>query len=213
MPIYEIGQHGGQHFFSMKYIEGGSLANRLDELRSDPPRAIALLATAARAVHHAHQRGILHRDLKPANILIDEDGEPLVSDLGLAKHLRKESDVTRTGDILGTPGYMAPEQAAGNKEVTTAADIYSLGAILYQVLVGRPPHVGATPLEAALKVIHEMPDRPRDIDSKVDRGLELICLKCLRKDPDAPLLVGCCVGRRPGNTGWLAGPLASALLR
>ena len=102
VPIYEIGQHGGQHFFSMKYIEGGSLANRLEELRKEPRQAVDLLTKVARAVHHAHQRGILHRDLKPANILIDEKGDPLVSDLGLAKHLRGDSDVTNTGAILGT---------------------------------------------------------------------------------------------------------------
>ena len=185
VQIYEIGQHEGQHFFSMKYIEGGRLADRLEELRRDSRKVLELLVKVVRAVHHAHQRGILHRDLKPANILLDEQGEPLVSDLGLAKHLAAGSDVTRTGAVLGTPGYMSPEQAEGTREVTTAADIYSLGAILYQILVGRPPHGGTTPLETVMKVLNEKPIRPRDVDSKIDRGLELICLKCLEKDPNA----------------------------
>ncbi len=184
VPIFEIGQHGGQHFFSMKYIEGGSLADRLEELRKEPRSAIELLTKVVRAVHHAHQRGILHRDLKPANILIDEKGYPLVSDLGLAKHLRGNSDVTNTGAILGTPRYMSPEQASGTSEVTTAADIYSLGAVLYQILVGRPPHEGDTPLEVIKNVLDEKPTRPRDIESTVDRDLELICLKCLEKEPE-----------------------------
>ena len=185
VPIYEIGNHDGQHFFAMKYIAGGSLVERLEELRKDTRRALDLLVNVARAVHHAHQRGILHRDLKPANILIDESGEPLVSDLGLAKQLRGKADVTNTGAILGTPRYMSPEQASGVSEVTTAADIYSLGAILYQILVGRPPHGGETALQTVMQVLNEKPVQPRDIDRKIDRGLELICMKCLERDPNA----------------------------
>ena len=228
VPIYEIGQHGGQHFFSMKYIGGGSLANRLEVLRKEPRSALELLMKVARAVHHAHQRGILHRDLKPANILIDEKGNPLVSDLGLAKHLRGDSDVTTTGAILGTPRYMSPEQASGTREVTTAADIYSLGAMLYQILVGRPPHEGATPLEVLRNVIEEKPSRPREIDGKIDRGLELICMKCLERDPDARYssaaalaedlehwLAGQSISVRPPSLGsvfgaWLQNNLRSA---
>ena len=228
VPIYEIGQHGGQHFFSMKYIEGGSLANRMEELRKEPRQALELLMKVAQAVHHAHQRGILHRDLKPANILIDEKGNPLVSDLGLAKHLRGDSDVTNTGAILGTPRYMSPEQASGTREVTTAADIYSLGAMLYQILVGRTPHEGATPLEVVMKVLDEKPNRPREIDGKIDRGLELICMKCLERDPDTRYssaaalaedlerwLAGQSISVRPPSLGsvfgvWLRNNLRSA---
>lgn len=229
VPIYEIGQHGGQHFFSMKYIEGGSLAGRLEDLRKEPRQALELLMKVARAVHHAHQRGILHRDLKPANILIDKKGDPLVSDFGLAKHLRGDSDVTNTGAILGTPKYMSPEQASGTREVTTAADIYSLGAMLYQILVGRPPHEGATPLKVVMKVLDEKPKWPREIDGKIDRGLELICMKCLERDPDTRYssaaalaedlehwLAGESISVRPPSLGsvfgvWLRNNLRSAV--
>src|SRR5688572_5793474 len=138
VPIYEIGAHEGQQFFCMKLVEGGDLHGRIAELRKSPREACALLAKVARAVQHAHERGILHRDLKPSNILLNEHGEPLVTDFGLAKHIEGDSALTQTGAILGTPAYMPPEQTAG-KPVTTAADIYSLGTILYELLTGRPP--------------------------------------------------------------------------
>src|SRR5262249_20812320 len=139
VPLYEVGEHQGTPFFSMKLVAGGSLAQHLESFRADPKAAARLLATAARAVHFAHQRGILHRDLKPANILLDEGGQPQVTDFGLAKRVEGGQGQTATGAVLGTPGYMAPEQAAGQKGLTTAVDVYGLGAVLYELLAGQPP--------------------------------------------------------------------------
>ena len=184
VPIYDIGEHEGHHYFAMKLIEGGSLAERLPELRKNPRECVELIAKMARAVHYAHQRGILHRDIKPANILIDTDGSPLLSDLGLAKDTKTDSGLTHTGAVVGTPGYMPPEQAEGKKEITTAADIYAVGAILYEVLTGKPPHAGDTVVETLRRVIDENPDAPRSINRKVNRTLELICMKCLEKNPN-----------------------------
>ncbi len=182
VPIYDIGEQEGQHYFAMKLIEGGDLRDRLPELRKDPRAAAALLAKVARAVHHAHERGILHRDLKPSNILLDERGEPVVTDFGLAKRTQGDSAMTQTGAVLGTPSYMPPEQASG-QQVTTAADIYSLGAILYELLTGKPPYTGDNPLATMLKVLEGPPKPPREIDPKIERDLELICLKCLSREP------------------------------
>src|SRR5262249_26215145 len=139
VPIHEVGQHEGQHYFSMKFIDGGSLSNRVGQLIREARHAVQLLATVARAIHHAHQRGILHRDLKPGNILLDAEGQPHVTDFGLAKRVQAESGQTRTGAIVGTPSYLAPEQARAQKRLTTAVDVYSLGAVLYELLTGRPP--------------------------------------------------------------------------
>ena len=172
VPIYETGEHDGNHFFSMKLIEGGSLVDQIDALTTEPRRAAALLSEVARAVHHAHQRGILHRDLKPANILIDDQGKPLVSDLGLARNVQSESELTNTGAVLGTPAYMPPEQAAGNKEITTAADLYSLGAILYEALTGKQPHRGDSPMQTLMKVMEESPRPPRSHNTRIDPTLE-----------------------------------------
>jgi WD40 repeat protein/tRNA A-37 threonylcarbamoyl transferase component Bud32 len=182
VPIYEVGQHEGQHYFSMKLVEGSNLSQEVARLVQNPKAAATLLAQVARAVHHAHQRGILHRDLKPANILLDAKGEPHVTDFGLAKRVETDKGQTRTGAIVGTPSYMSPEQARSEKVLTTAADVYSLGAILYELLTGRPPFRAATPLDTVLQVLDKEPERPRALNSSADRDLETICLKCLEKD-------------------------------
>lgn len=184
VPFYEIGEVDGQAFFAMKFVEGGSLADRIKDVASGPRQAMSLLAKVARAVHHAHQRGILHRDLKPANILIDADGEPLLTDLGLAKKTTGESNLTNTGAVMGTPSYMPPEQASGKGAVTTAADVYSLGAIMYELLTGEPPYRGDSAMDTVMQVLNGPPAPPRQIKSDVDRSLELICLKCLERSPD-----------------------------
>jgi eukaryotic-like serine/threonine-protein kinase len=183
VPIYEIGDHEGQQYFSMKLIEGGSLAGKIAEFGADARKATALLATVAGAVHYAHQRGILHRDLKPANILLDAHEQPLVTDFGLAKRVEGDSELTRSGAIVGTPSYMAPEQAAAQKGLSIAVDVYSLGAIHYELLTGRPPFRGETPLETLRMVVEKEPDRPSVVKPGIDRDLETICLKSLQKDP------------------------------
>ncbi|MGO9915767.1 MAG: WD40 repeat domain-containing serine/threonine protein kinase [Isosphaeraceae bacterium] len=185
VPIYDVGEHDGFSYFSMKLADGGSLAQRIAGYTADPRLAAKLLAAVARAVHHAHQRGILHRDLKPSNILLDEIGQPYVSDFGMAKRLENESELTQSGAIVGTPSYMAPEQASGKRGVvTTAADVYGLGAVLYAMLTGRPPFQGDSALETIENVKEREPDPPSGINRRVDRDLETICLKCLEKEPE-----------------------------
>jgi predicted Ser/Thr protein kinase len=184
VPIYEVGEYEGYPYFTMKLIQGSNLAESLPALTRDHRAAARLVATAARAVHHAHQRGILHRDLKPANILLDVRGEPYLTDFGLAKCVEQPGTLTDPGALVGTPSYMAPEQASGKTgALTTAADVYSLGAILYELLTGRPAFRGATALDTVHQLLGREPERPRAIDPRIDRDLETICLKCLEKEP------------------------------
>jgi WD40 repeat protein len=184
VPIYEVGQVGDLPFFSMKLMEGGSLEERLGRSGEDPRLVAGLAVAIAEAVHHAHQRGILHRDLKPANVLLDAEGRPNVVDFGLARSLEEDSTLTQSGTVLGTPSYMAPEQATGGRGgATTAADVYSLGAILYALIAGRPPFKACTPIETLRHVVDQEPPAPRTLNPTVDRDLEAVCLKCLRKDP------------------------------
>ncbi len=165
----------------MKLVEGGTLAERISGYR---PREVAvLLAKLARAVHHAHERGVLHRDLKPGNMLLDANGEPHITDFGLARQLGADSSLTMTGSTLGTPAYMSPEQARGEKTITTATDVWSLGAILFHLLTGRPPFNGATATDVLLQVRMQEPPRPRSLFAGIPADLETICLKCLEKDP------------------------------
>ncbi|HWB04065.1 MAG TPA: protein kinase [Verrucomicrobiales bacterium] len=181
VPVYEYGHHGSRHFLVMKLIEGEPAAQQME-----PAVAARRLVMVARAVHHAHQRGVLHRDLKPANILLDAKGEPHLTDFGLAKLTWSDSTITRTRAVLGTPAYMAPEQAAGNtRQITTAADVYGLGAVLYYWLTGGPPFAGGTTVETIRQVMEREPEPPSHKNREVDADLETICLKCLRKEPAA----------------------------
>jgi serine/threonine-protein kinase len=183
VPVYEVAEQAGQLYFSMKLVEGGSLAEHLDRYREDPKAAAGLLARVARTVHYAHQRGILHRDLKPSNILLDREGQPHVNDFGLAKRVESDDSLTQTGAIVGTPQYMAPEQTSGRKgAVTTATDVYGLGAVLYALLTGRPPFQGETVLETLEQVRDRDPQPPSKTNPRMDRELEAVCLKCLNKD-------------------------------
>jgi hypothetical protein len=193
VPIYEMGEHEGQGYFSMKYIEGGALQLRVGEFR-EPRAAVALIAKVARAVQHAHEHGILHRDLKPGNILIARNGEPLVADFGIARQIGALSDFTFTGQIMGTPHYMAPEQASGpGRDLTVAADIYSLGAMLYELLAGKRPFAGET-MYTLLKQVAERPPAPLRIG---DRDLEFLVMRCMEKSP----------ADRPGSAAVLADEL------
>jgi WD40 repeat protein/tRNA A-37 threonylcarbamoyl transferase component Bud32 len=184
VPVYEVGEYQGRRYLSMKLILGGSLTGSLAGYAAEPKAAARLIATIARAVHHAHQRGILHRDLKPANILLDDQGQPHVTDFGLAKRLRAGEELTLSGAVLGTPGYMAPEQTSGHRSaITTAADVYGLGAILYATLTGRAPFEGDSVLETLDRVRQRAPDPPSRVNRRAAGDLEVICLKCLEKDP------------------------------
>lgn len=182
--IHEVGQIHGQHYFAMEHVEGVSLAQRLAVGQLDVDPAVRILTKVSRAVAHLHRHGIVHRDLKPSNILLDGDDEPYVTDFGLAKVLTPGSDGTATGVIAGTPSYMAPEQASGRGDaIGPAADIYALGAILYEMLTGRPPFAEENPLDTLMQVLSREPSLPRQLNPRVPRGLELICLKCLAKSP------------------------------
>lgn len=183
--IHEVGQFHGQHYFAMEYVEGASLAQRIAQGPIELENALRLLEKVARAVGHLHRHGVVHRDLKPSNILLDEEGLPYVTDFGLAKVFLPGSEMTTTGVIAGTPSYMAPEQAAGrSREVGPACDTYSLGAILYELLTGRPPFREANPLDTLVQVLDVEPTPPRRLNPRIPRAVELICMKCLAKSPE-----------------------------
>ena len=185
VPVYLVDTHDGQPYFLMKYIEGTTLARRLAEGPMPPDEAAALLAPVCRAIHYAHENRVLHRDLKPSNILIDREGRPHVSDFGLAKRIDADAGLTQSGAILGTPSYMAPEQASGGRgPIGPACDVYGLGAILYQMLTGRPPFQAASAVDTVLLVLEQDPLPPRILNPKADPDLEMVALKCLQKAPD-----------------------------
>jgi eukaryotic-like serine/threonine-protein kinase len=195
VPVYEIGEQQGQHFYSMGYVHGGSLAGCVKDGPLPPREAAGLVRKVAEAVAYAHGHGIIHRDLKPGNVLLDPDGQPKVTDFGLAKNLAGDSQLTGTGQVMGTPSYMPPEQAEGKfKEIGPAADIYSLGAILYCLLTGRPPFQAASVMETLKQVLEQEPVSPRELNTGVERDLETVCLKCLEKEP----------GKRYGSASLLS---------
>lgn len=196
VPVYEVGDMEGRPFFSMKLIEGETLSARFQRLQQEHPEyneskgmdqreAAEIIAKVARAIEVAHQHGVLHRDLKPSNIVLDEDGEPHVMDFGLAKrHTKDAATLTRTGAVLGTPAYIAPEQAAGGRHVGPGVDVYSLGTILYHMITGRPPFEADSPVQMVVMVQEQDPLPPRRVEPNVDRDLEMITLRCLQKPPD-----------------------------
>ena len=215
VTLHEIGEHEGQPYFTMRLVTGGTLAQRLKQIGDQGTAAAAeqrvcgqresarLLAVVARAVHYAHQRGILHRDLKPANLLLDGQGRPLVSDFGLARRLDQTGSLVAAG-IEGTAAYMSPEQATGAPgATTTASDVYSLGAILYEMLTGRPPFDGKTDVETLLMVLHKEPAPPRNLSRRLHRDLETICLKCIHKEPGRRYASAAALADDLDN--WLAG--------
>jgi serine/threonine protein kinase/Tfp pilus assembly protein PilF len=184
VPIHEVGERDGQCYFSMKFVEGGQLDEVVKQTPMSIRQAAELIAKVARTVHYAHEHGILHRDIKPGNILLDANGEPHLTDFGLARLVESESTVTRTMEVLGTPSYMAPEQAVGNNAaISSVTDVYGLGAVLYQLLTGHPPFAGGTTYETIKLVLDNEPRQPRQLNPKIDRDLSTICLKCLEKDP------------------------------
>src|SRR5881396_3618441 len=184
VPIYEVGEQDGCCYFSMKFVEGGQLDEVVVRTPMPMRQAAELMAKVARTVHYAHEHGILHRDIKPGNILLDANGEPHLTDFGLARLLETESSITRTMEVLGTPSYMAPEQASGETaKLTSGTDVYGLGAVLYQLLTGHPPFAGGTTYQTIKLLLDTEPRQPRLWNRKIDRDLSTICLKCLEKDP------------------------------
>src|SRR5215831_15390756 len=190
LPIYEVNEsEDGLPFFSMKFAENGSLHENLASLRDDPRKCVQLMAKVARAVEYAHSRGVLHRDIKPGNILLDDRGEPQVSDFGLAKLLDGSNDLTRSLTTFGTAGFIAPEQADGGPgDVTPAADVYSLGAVLFNLLAGRPPFLGSNPVSVIRKASETEAPKLRSLAPSLDRDLETICARCLERNPKARYL-------------------------
>jgi serine/threonine-protein kinase len=185
VQVHDIGDHDGLPYFTMEYVGGGSLAQKLSGAPQPAHQAAALLVTLAEAVQVVHQGGIVHRDLKPANILLTADGIPKIADFGLARHFDTGPALSQTGGRIGTPSYMAPEQAMGKTHaIGPSVDIYALGAILYELLTGRPPFRGDTAAETELQVISQELVPPSQVNALVPRDLETICLKCLRKEPE-----------------------------
>ena len=223
--MYEVGEHNGRKYFSMKLVEGGSLAEQLASFQHSPRSAVNLMIETAEAVQHAHTRGILHRDLKPANILIDPEGRAHITDFGLAKRMESDVEMTASGAIMGTPAYMSPEQADGRRgAITLATDVYGLGAIFYALLTGKAPFGGGSVIDTLDAVRSQPPVPPSKRTANIPRDLELICLKCLEKNPadrypTAGTLAddlrrwagGEPVGVRPPgpSSGWRSGPGAS----
>ncbi len=200
MQIFDIGEVDGVPFVSFELLEGGHLADRLNGTPLPGLPSAELVATLATAIEAAHQSGIVHRDLKPSNILFNADGTPKITDFGLAKRLDSDDGQTETGQVLGSPSYMAPEQARGHVHgIGPAADVYALGAILYEMLTGRPPFKGENKLETIRQVTSDDPVAPRRLVPLVARDLEIICLKCLNKDPSRRYVSAAGAGRRPGT--------------
>jgi len=182
VPIFEVGEYEGKHFFSMVFVEGSCLASQLNDGPLDPVQSARTMQEVALAVQYAHERGVIHRDLKPSNILFDLQGRPRITDFGLAKRLTDQSGVTVSGQVLGTPSYMPPEQAAGQiNTICPASDVYALGAILYSLTTGRPPFHSASSIDTLRQVVEKEPVAPRQLNSVIPRDLETIILKCLEK--------------------------------
>ncbi|MBA4187402.1 MAG: hypothetical protein C0467_05215 [Planctomycetaceae bacterium] len=182
--LHEFGEHEGKPFFSLEFVEGGSLAGRLKSGPLPAREAATLVEKTARAMHHAHEHGIVHRDLKPANVLLTLDDQPKIADFGLAKDLSNDDGLSHTGALMGTAAYMAPEQAEGRiRDIRPTTDVYALGAILYECLTGRPPFKGTTLHETLAMVIRQEPTSPRQLAPALPRDLETVCLRCLEKDP------------------------------
>lgn len=185
VPVYEVGEHDGRIFFSMKYVSGETLSKKLLQGPMPPRQAARVLTAVSRAIHYAHEHGVLHRDMKPSNILVDELGDPHITDFGLARRTTDAVSLTRTGAVLGTPAYMAPEQAAGNRgQVGPSSDVYSIGTVLYHMLTGRPPFQADSPVDVVLLVLEQEPIPPRLVNPKADRDLSMVALRCLQKPPD-----------------------------
>ncbi len=206
VPIYEVGEHEGQHYFSMGFVEGESLAEKVAAGPLPARQAAWLVRSVAESVQYAHDRGVIHRDLKPANVLLDRQGKPRITDFGLAKTTRDDRGLTATGQVMGTPSYMPPEQAAGRvDEIGPATDVYALGAILYCLLTGRPPFQASSRTDTLLQVMEKEPVPPRQLNEAVPRDLETIALKCLQKEPrrryasarELALDVGCYLAGKP----------------